>query len=70
MVDETSKIDIKALREHYNLSRSEFCRFFNIPYRTVQDWEIGKRKMPDYVYELLEYKLYNEFEKIKEKSDA
>jgi len=24
---------------------------------TVRDWEQGKRKMPEYVYELIEYKV-------------
>ncbi len=27
-----------------------------IPYRTVTDWEAGKRKMPEYVLELMEFK--------------
>ncbi len=60
MDDKIRKNDIKALREQYNLSRSDFCKFFNIPYRTVQDWEIGKRKMPDYLFDLIEYKLIKE----------
>lgn len=60
MDDEVRKIDIKALREQYNLSRSDFCKFFNIPYRTVQDWEMGNRKMPEYLFDLIEYKLSKE----------
>ena len=55
-------IDIKQLREKYGMSRGEFCDFFNIPYRTVQDWESGKRTPPLYVYELLNYKLEKETE--------
>jgi DNA-binding transcriptional regulator YiaG len=54
--------DIKTLREKYNLSRKEFTDFFNIPYRTVQDWELGNRKCPDYLYALMEYKLEKEKE--------
>jgi len=37
-------------------NRKEFCDYFDIPYRTVQDWEAGKRGMPDYVLRLLWYK--------------
>ncbi len=60
MEEKTRKIDIKDLREQYGLSRTQFCALLHIPYRTVQDWEAGKRKMPDYVFELIEYKLSKE----------
>ncbi len=33
-----------------------FYDYYNIPYRTVTDWEAGKRKMPEYVLELMEFK--------------
>lgn len=48
---------VKALREEMHLNRREFCDYFSIPYRTVQDWECGKRVMPEYVLRLLEYKI-------------
>ena len=48
---------VKRLREEMQLNRREFCNYFDIPYRTVQDWEAGKRVMPDYVLRLLEYKI-------------
>lgn len=48
---------IKALRNELKFNRREFCDYFNIPYRTVQDWECGKRTMPEYVLRLLEYKI-------------
>lgn len=47
---------IKELREQMGMNRREFCEYFDIPYRTVQDWEGGKREMPDYVLRLLWYK--------------
>lgn len=47
---------IKELREQMGMNRKEFCDYFDIPYRTVQDWEGGKREMPDYVLRLLWYK--------------
>lgn len=47
---------IKDLRMELNMNRTQFCEYYGIPYRTVQDWEAGKRKLPDYVYRLMRYK--------------
>ena len=47
---------IKELRESTGMNRKEFCEYFEIPYRTVTEWERGTRKMPDYVLRLLAYK--------------
>ena len=44
---------VRELREKLNMNRREFCRYFDIPYRTVCDWEAGKRRMPDYVLRLM-----------------
>ncbi len=48
--------EIKKLRTNMGMNRKEFCDYYNIPYRTVTDWEAGKRKMPKYVLELMEFK--------------
>lgn len=48
---------IKELRIKSGMTRHEFCEYFDIPYRTMQDWELGKRKMPDYLLRLMAYKL-------------
>ena len=48
--------EIKKLRTDMGMNRKEFCDFYNIPYRTVTDWGAGKRKMPEYVLELMEFK--------------
>lgn len=37
-----------------------FSEYFNIPYRTVQDWNAGRRTPPEYLLELINYKLENE----------
>ena len=37
------------------MNRREFCEYFQIPYRTVTEWERGNRTMPDYVIRLLTY---------------
>ena len=49
------------------MNRKEFCEYFNIPYRTVTDWELGNRKMPDYLLRLMKYKV--EMEKLVEKKE-
>ena len=46
-----------GLRESTGLTRREFCDYFGIPYRTLQDWELGNRKMPDYLLRLMIYKI-------------
>ena len=53
-------IEIKNLREETGMNRTQFCEYFNIPYRTVQDWESGRRVMPEYVLRLLEYRIRTE----------
>lgn len=54
------------LRASTGMNRREFCDYFEIPYRTMQDWELGNRKMPDYLLRLMTYKA--KMEKL-EKSD-
>ena len=51
---------IQALREQYGLSRKQFTEMFNIPYRTLQSWELGERNCPEYVLELIKYRLEKE----------
>lgn len=53
-------MSVKELREAAGMSRVEFSEYFNIPYRTLQSWELSDRKCPEYVLQLMEYKLRNE----------
>lgn len=46
---------IKELRESTGMNRREFCEYFDIPYRTVTEWERDNRHAPSYVLRLLEY---------------
>ncbi len=46
---------VRLLRERTGLNRKEFSERFEIPYRTVTDWELGNRHAPEYVIRLLEY---------------
>ena len=45
----------RMLRAYSGMNRKEFCEYFDIPYRTVTEWERGNRNAPDYVLRLLAY---------------
>lgn len=45
---------IKALRQSTGLSQAAFCERFDIPNRTLENWETGSRTPPPYVVKLLE----------------
>lgn len=51
---------IKDIRLSTGLSQTQFSAAVNIPTRTIQDWEQGKRKCPEYVAELIEYRVEND----------
>ena len=57
----------KELREMTGMNRREFCDYFQIPYRTVTEWERDERHAPDYVIRLLDY--YIKAEKLGLKND-
>ena len=59
---------IKELRESTGMNRKEFCEYFQIPYRTVSEWERDGRHAPDYVIRLLEY--YIRMEKLMKSAGA
>jgi DNA-binding transcriptional regulator YiaG len=59
------KDKIRELRESTGMNRKEFCDYFDIPYRTVTEWELGGRHAPEYVLRLLEY--YIRAEKLERK---
>ena len=47
-------MELKEMRKLLGLSQAAFGDRYNIPVRTIQDWESGRRKAPIYVLELLE----------------
>lgn len=51
---------MRELRKRTGMNRKEFCHFFEIPYRTVTDWELDNRHAPEYVLRLLEYYIRHE----------
>lgn len=50
----------KELREQSGMSRTRFAEYFGIPYRTIQNWELELRECPEYLLDLMEYKLNSE----------
>jgi DNA-binding transcriptional regulator YiaG len=55
-----TKMTFKELREGSGMSRGQFAEHFEIPYRTVQNWELGLRECPEYLLKLIQFKLDNE----------
>lgn len=51
---------LKELREASGMTRKQFCEYFGIPARTLQDWELGNRECKQYLIDLMEYKLKHE----------
>lgn len=48
------------LRKQYNMSQREFAAYFGIPRRTVENWDSGTNKCPEYLLDLMRYKLDKE----------
>ena len=46
---------LKKIREDLEMNRTEFSHYIDIPLRTLEEWEAGRRQMPDYVLRLIEY---------------
>lgn len=48
-------IKLKKIRENLEMNRTEFSHYIGIPLRTLEEWEAGRRQMPDYVLRLITY---------------
>ena len=44
---------IREMRAELGDTQSEFAARYDIPFRTIQNWETGVRKPPEYIIELL-----------------
>jgi DNA-binding transcriptional regulator YiaG len=49
--------EIRTLRVQAGMTQREFSEYLNIPLRTIQEWEQGRRIPPEYVVELIRYKV-------------
>ena len=46
---------LKRVRASLRMNRTEFSNYMQIPLRTLEEWEAGRRLMPDYVLRLIVY---------------
>ena len=50
----------KELRQASGMTQKEIAEYFEIPKRSIENWDEGKSKCPEYLLKLMEYKLTNE----------
>ena len=48
---------IREMRTRLGDTQSEFAARYGIPFRTIQNWETGKRIPPDYILNLLQMRV-------------
>ena len=53
-------MDIRGMRMQLGDTQSEFAVRYQIPFRTVQNWEAGVRKPPEYMANLLEQRIWED----------
>lgn len=51
---------VRALRACTGLTQKEFAEFTEIPQRTIEGWESGRRQPPAYVVHLIAHKIKQE----------
>lgn len=51
------------IRSQTGMTKKEFAEYLGIPYRTLQDWELGNTQAPEYVLRLIAYKVQMEKER-------
>jgi DNA-binding transcriptional regulator YiaG len=56
-IGEVMEVNIREMRTRLGDTQREFASRYNIPFRTVQNWESGVRKPPKYIMELLESRI-------------
>lgn len=58
---------IKEIRKLTGLSQAKFAARYEIPKRTIENWETGKTEPPEYVYKLLLRVVVEDFSPVVEK---
>ena len=59
-------MNIKELRTMAGFKQKQFAELFEIPVRTLQDWELGNARCPEYLRKLVAYKIFKEEFKMNE----
>lgn len=50
----TTDEQVRDIRQRTGLSQAAFAERYEIPKRTIENWEAGKREPPSYVLRMLE----------------
>jgi DNA-binding transcriptional regulator YiaG len=50
----------RELRQQSGMTQQQFAEYFGIPKRTIENWDSGKNKCPQYLLDLIAYKLNKE----------
>ena len=53
MENQDNALNFRDIRKYTGLSQRGFSAAYNIPLRTIEDWESGRRKPPEYLLQLL-----------------
>lgn len=53
--------DIRLLRMLSDMSQQSFADWLEIPKRSIENWEQGKRQAPRYLMELIKFKVIHTF---------
>lgn len=53
-------MDFKQFRKSTGLTQKAFADKFNVPKRTVENWDEGISKPPKYALDLFKYRIENE----------
>ena len=51
---------IKEIRAKTGMTQKAFAEYFGVSKRAVENWEGGQRQCPDYLLNLMQYKLEKE----------
>ena len=54
---ESSTNKIKALRQQKGMTQKAFAEFLGIPLRTIEQWEGNKRTPPEYLVNLIRFRI-------------
>ena len=46
---------LKEIRASLGMTKKAFSEYIGIPLRNLEEWEAGRRKMPDYLLRMLNY---------------
>lgn len=54
---EIQEPNVRALRACADMTQKQFAEFTEIPQRTIEGWESGRRQPPAYLVKLIEHKI-------------